>query len=201
MAVDPVGVMPDNVHSFNRYAYANNNPYKYIDPDGKAPKIVPFTAGGSLWVNWRDLGGVGGGWTKPTQSQLRSLGGSGNTLRSRANTTESSQIVPKKVDTPHTQVTGGNKTAGAPKTNKPNSIHEQTRPDGSKSVTYYNEKGRMFSREDYGQQRTHGQLGRGADGRSVPHEHGVDWSDRGPIGKKYRELDSSGKPVGPWINE
>jgi hypothetical protein len=23
------------VHSFNRYAYANNNPYKYIDPDGK----------------------------------------------------------------------------------------------------------------------------------------------------------------------
>jgi hypothetical protein len=95
MAVDPVGVMPDNFHSFNRYAYANNNPYKYIDPDGKAPKIVPFTAGGSLWVNWRDLGGVGGGWTKPTQSQLRSLGGSGNTLRSRANTTESSQIVPK----------------------------------------------------------------------------------------------------------
>jgi RHS repeat-associated protein len=35
MAVDPVGVMPDNVHSFNRYAYANNNPYKYIDPDGR----------------------------------------------------------------------------------------------------------------------------------------------------------------------
>lgn len=109
--------------------------------------------------------------------------------------------VTKKVDTPHTQVTGGNKTAGAPKTNQPNSIHEQTRPDRSKSVTYYDEKGRMFSREDYGQQRTHGQLGRGADGRSVPHEHGVDWSDQGPIGKKYRELNSSGKPVGPWINE
>ncbi|SUI78375.1 RHS repeat domain-containing protein [Shewanella baltica] len=25
-----------DVHSFNRYAYANNNPYKYVDPDGKA---------------------------------------------------------------------------------------------------------------------------------------------------------------------
>lgn len=24
-----------DVHSFNRYAYANNNPYKYIDPDGR----------------------------------------------------------------------------------------------------------------------------------------------------------------------
>ncbi|WP_254803653.1 RHS repeat-associated core domain-containing protein [Shewanella decolorationis] len=30
---DPVGFW--DVHSFNRYAYANNNPYKYVDPDGK----------------------------------------------------------------------------------------------------------------------------------------------------------------------
>ncbi|MCV2886475.1 RHS repeat-associated core domain-containing protein [Aestuariibacter sp. AA17] len=30
---DPVGF--DSVHNFNRYTYANNNPYKYIDPDGK----------------------------------------------------------------------------------------------------------------------------------------------------------------------
>jgi len=29
---DPVGF--NNVHNFNRYAYANNNPYKYTDPDG-----------------------------------------------------------------------------------------------------------------------------------------------------------------------
>jgi|GEM_PF-2018670 RHS repeat-associated protein len=29
---DPIGFR--DVHSFNRYAYANNNPYKYIDPDG-----------------------------------------------------------------------------------------------------------------------------------------------------------------------
>jgi len=24
-----------NIHNFNRYTYANNNPYKYIDPDGR----------------------------------------------------------------------------------------------------------------------------------------------------------------------
>jgi hypothetical protein len=30
------------VHSFNRYAYANNNPYKYTDPDGKLPILVPL---------------------------------------------------------------------------------------------------------------------------------------------------------------
>ena len=34
-AMDPVGVIPDRTHSFNRYAYANNNPYLYIDPDGR----------------------------------------------------------------------------------------------------------------------------------------------------------------------
>ncbi|MEC4728928.1 RHS repeat-associated core domain-containing protein [Shewanella sp. D64] len=31
---DPIGFR--DVHSFNRYAYGNNNPYKYTDPDGKA---------------------------------------------------------------------------------------------------------------------------------------------------------------------
>jgi RHS repeat-associated protein len=37
---DPVGAATflsrGNVHGFNRYAYANNNPYKYIDPDGRS---------------------------------------------------------------------------------------------------------------------------------------------------------------------
>lgn len=33
--IDPVGILPEQPHSFNRYAYANNNPYKYLDPDGR----------------------------------------------------------------------------------------------------------------------------------------------------------------------
>jgi uncharacterized protein RhaS with RHS repeats len=35
---DPIGFR--DVHSFNRYAYANNNPYKYTDPDGKMPLVL-----------------------------------------------------------------------------------------------------------------------------------------------------------------
>ncbi len=37
MGIDPVGVDEGNIHSFNRYAYANNNPYKFVDPDGRSP--------------------------------------------------------------------------------------------------------------------------------------------------------------------
>jgi RHS repeat-associated protein len=40
--VDPETVDPANVHSFNRYAYANNNPYRFVDPDGHSPLDVAF---------------------------------------------------------------------------------------------------------------------------------------------------------------
>ncbi len=37
LSVDPVGPAPGNVYSFNRYAYANNNPILNVDPDGRDP--------------------------------------------------------------------------------------------------------------------------------------------------------------------
>ncbi|MCG7987689.1 MAG: RHS repeat-associated core domain-containing protein [Candidatus Thiodiazotropha lotti] len=49
MGIDPVGVNPNDPRTFNRYAYAANNPYKYVDPDGRAfmfaPAIIPFLGG------------------------------------------------------------------------------------------------------------------------------------------------------------
>jgi uncharacterized protein RhaS with RHS repeats len=38
LSVDAVGFCEANIHSFNRYAYANNNPYRYFDPDGHDPR-------------------------------------------------------------------------------------------------------------------------------------------------------------------
>ncbi len=35
MGVDPAGFDEGNLHSFNAYAYGNNNPYRYVDPDGR----------------------------------------------------------------------------------------------------------------------------------------------------------------------
>jgi RHS repeat-associated protein len=37
LSVDPAVPMPGNVYNINRYGYANNNPYRYTDPDGRCP--------------------------------------------------------------------------------------------------------------------------------------------------------------------
>jgi RHS repeat-associated protein len=38
MGIDPVEFKEANLQSFNRYGYANNNPYRFVDPDGQEPK-------------------------------------------------------------------------------------------------------------------------------------------------------------------
>ena len=42
MGMDPAGFSEDNPQSFNRYTYANNNPYKFVDSDGEASVWVVF---------------------------------------------------------------------------------------------------------------------------------------------------------------
>ncbi|MFY9512535.1 MAG: RHS repeat-associated core domain-containing protein [Rubrivivax sp.] len=40
LSMDPVDFDENNPQSANRYAYANNNPNKYIDPDGRAAALI-----------------------------------------------------------------------------------------------------------------------------------------------------------------
>ncbi len=35
MGIDPAGIDLDNPFTFNRYAYGNSNPYRFVDPDGR----------------------------------------------------------------------------------------------------------------------------------------------------------------------
>jgi RHS repeat-associated protein len=40
LSVDPVGPLADPTNHFGRYHYANNNPYKYRDPDGRFADLI-----------------------------------------------------------------------------------------------------------------------------------------------------------------
>ena len=59
MGVDPVGFQEDNIHSFNKYAYGNNNPYRFVDPDGRQAVGVDALNGyvGQQWAQTQQVVG------------------------------------------------------------------------------------------------------------------------------------------------
>ena len=62
LSIDPVVTDASSGKSFNRYAYANNNPYKYIDPDGREPgQLTAWPVPSSGVINKADKPGEGDG--------------------------------------------------------------------------------------------------------------------------------------------
>ena len=106
-----------------------------------------------------------------------------------------------QVETPHYR---GDRAA--PETWEPNSIWETQYPDGKRRVTYFDEHGRPFSREDYGQKSRHLLKieGRRVDLKNTPHEHQTR-TLQGPNSpyhkKQVRLLDQNGMPASGWVNE
>ncbi len=51
LSTDPIHFQDDNPFTFNRYAYANNNPYRYKDPNGKYAEAIFEAVSLSVGVN------------------------------------------------------------------------------------------------------------------------------------------------------
>jgi RHS repeat-associated protein len=50
LSMDPAAVDPNDPRTWNRYAYANNSPYNFTDPDGRESASIEWynVLGGSL---------------------------------------------------------------------------------------------------------------------------------------------------------
>ncbi len=66
LSTDPKLFDEKSVHSFNRYAYANNNPYRYVDPNGRNPALVYAVELGA----WMAVGALMGGSTNAVMQVL-----------------------------------------------------------------------------------------------------------------------------------
>ncbi|MEQ1593997.1 MAG: RHS repeat-associated core domain-containing protein [Casimicrobium sp.] len=62
ISMDPAEVDEGNPHSFNRYAYGNNNPNKYLDPDGRAVETIWDAASLTVGIHSASQSYASGKW-------------------------------------------------------------------------------------------------------------------------------------------
>ncbi len=110
LAVDPVDWVEERpMHSFNRYAYANNNPYKHVDPDGgfAIPVVIAvaiatadvvsraidaYKAGSSVFDTGISLGGASSAIGAAAVGVVDNVGKPGAGFFKRATKSESKEI-------------------------------------------------------------------------------------------------------------
>jgi RHS repeat-associated protein len=83
LGVDPMAVDTTNAFNFNRYAYANNSPYKFTDPDGRIAWAMigaPVAAAALLYVGYHVATHPIGNSTAGQSDGLSGLLGSSDTL-------------------------------------------------------------------------------------------------------------------------
>jgi RHS repeat-associated protein len=85
LSVDPVTAYDNPVVHFNRYRYANNNPYSFTDPDGRCGTLIPNNIAVGCISIYLNSGGDGGARGAPTNAQS-SQGDAGSQSPSRGKT-------------------------------------------------------------------------------------------------------------------
>ena len=69
LSIDPLETSPSDPRTINRYTYAANNPYTYVDPDGRA--FGDPERSDDMWpddLDWSDPGGFD--WGRNRVSRL-----------------------------------------------------------------------------------------------------------------------------------
>jgi len=120
--IDPAGVNPEEGQTFNRYAYGNNNPYKYVDPDGRTSLFYAAVALAFIWGVGSTIAGI--------QVQQKGIVQSASTLAqriteqvSKSNSTTLAEAAPKG----NSASSSGNKADGAG-----NGKSQETEKDGKR---------------------------------------------------------------------
>lgn len=103
LSIDPVSKDANTGGSFNRYAYANNSPYKYVDPDGRDSEVTWNSAGTAVNIKIPFAISDPAGVARFTHSQVATEVGnrlSGNVVIGGVAVTVTTVGVPVPLDSP-----------------------------------------------------------------------------------------------------
>jgi RHS repeat-associated protein len=194
LSPDPVGPSPGNIFSFNRYAYANNNPIRNTDPDGRSVLLAlagvlyetgSFVSGngfhgsriaGALVDGYNGEGaGVKGALVQDAGIVLTvaTLGAAGPEAAGAEGTTE--VIAGGETEAAAGEATEASETAGSyrPSRSLPRDEHGNAVPDSDAPHTQLGTKSGRNG--DYTQAR---EWGRDENGKLVP-KRDIDFTDHG----------------------
>ena len=132
LSVDPVTTSDKDGSFFGRYHYANNNPYKFKDPNGTAPILIPEEVGGRMpLIGGRNLDGT------PYKLSIGEAGANLRAAREQLGTNTTGNLAAKAVSG-ETKFTSAGRRAHAQEPLPPGFEREVTIPGTKLRMDGYN---------------------------------------------------------------